>query len=473
MTEAERQAKQAELDRLLKEEELARLEAEEADANPPESLVGKAFGLAKKAGSTYLDAMAAPQKYAVSTPLAAGMSKLSGKTVQQLMGKEGGNTPSRVLKEAGYGIPRGNPLLPPGTPYIPGTLSGVTAGDVGDLALDAVSDPMLYVGAGVNALARRKGAGAIAKTANALVNPIEAWNEGRASSLYGKAFEDVDRVSKLNNKPIMASELMRDAGFVGGPEAAERKLIDIRQQAGRNLGDIRTRADAKGVTGNLWSQVKPEAEREAAELRQLKNSAYHKMADKIDQEMNYALGQVSPESEVPFSTLGAEKSGYDSRVTRAGGHGLGYEAADTTQVNEAMSNAYRRAEEHTLKKHAPDMFPEFDRQKQLYSSAAPLLSDKAETVAARVANRRGMFEPTAVEAMVGGHALASGDPATIGALVTKKGLNLYTKPVSRTARGYVADKIAKTGRFGVLDEVVRQMASPWTFGSSSNSEEEQ
>lgn len=454
------------LDRLKKLQRLEELESQEkssSDTTPPVSLMAKTAEIAAKAPGAYADAMHFAQKYGVSMPLAAGLAAVTGKKYSDLMGDD--SRPAQILERAGYGIPKG-PALVSG-PKIPGTLANVHAGDVGNMVLNEATDPMTYGAGLINKLARAKDASLLARGANAIANPIEAYNTARAESLYGKAFEDVNRVAKLNQKPIMPSELLRESGFVGGPASAENKLVDIRNQAGKELGNIRRQADTRGVTGNIWTDVVPEARIEAMELRKLRNPDYDKIADAITDRANYAMDRTPPPWDVPFSSLGAEKSALDARVARGGGFGLGYEAADTTQAQEAMANAYRLAEDRALKRGAPDLAPIFQRQKQIYSSAAPVVSDKAETVAARVANRRGLLEPTQVDMMLGGSSLISGDPSGLGALAFKKGATAWMGTAGRTARGYVANKVANAGRYGLLDSTVRSaVGNPWRLQGS-------
>ncbi len=449
------------LERLKKLERLEALEAQEAAEAAPKGLVSQAASAVGSVVGPYVDALQYPQKL-----------------ISQSLGNETTTDPGKLVDKMAASNPlMHNPLLPPPLQSRMKEYDPVAKG-VADMLLNAGDDPMNII-AGL--LSRAAIASRAAKTkflkspaqiANVVVNPFEARSDRKSNELYGKAAEELDRVAKLNNKEVMPSQLMRDNNFVGGPEAAEKFFPRINKTAGKNLGVLRKKGDQRGVTVNFWSQVSPAAQDEAGQLRKLNNPDYDRIANGIDEHLDYTGERTPPHGEMPFSEAGARKSAIDSRVARGSGFGEGYAGADSTQVQEAMANAYREAEAKALKTHAPDMVPEFERQKAIYSSSAPLVQDKAESVAARVANRRGIFEPTQVEGMMAGHGIAGGDPAMLGALFTKKGLNLWTKPVSRTARGFLYDKASRG--YGLLDSTIRQATrNPWSLGSSENSEAEQ
>ena len=454
------------LERLKKLERLEALEAQEAAEATPKSLVAKAASAVGSVVGPYVDALQYPQKL-----------------ISQSLGNETTTDPGKLVDKMAASNPlMHNPLLPPPLQsrmkeYDP------PAKGVADTLLNAGDDPMNII-AGL--LSRAAIASRAAKTkflkspvqiANVAVNPFEARSNRKSTKLYEKSAEELDRVAKLNKKPVMPSQLMRDNNFVGGPEAAQKFFTRINEASGKNLGVIRNKADQRGVTASFWDNVAPRAYDEVDQLRQLKIPEYNNIADQIMQNVEdtsklYPDMANGPGGKIPFSELGKKKSAVSHRVERGSGFGEGYAGADATQVQEAMANSYLGAEDGVLKQQAPDLLPEFKRQKAIYSSSTPLVQDKAESVAARVANRRGLLEPTQVEGMMAGHGIAGGDPAMLGALFTKKGLNLWTKPVSRTARGFLYDKASRG--YGLLDSTIRQATrNPWSLGSSENSEAEQ
>lgn len=447
--------------RLKKLERLHALEIQQAkvsDSQPIQNRASKVWEGAKEAGSMYLKGMALPQKL-----LSNALAKVSG-------GK--GDTPSQVLNSKGVDKVW-NPAGPlAGGSYTPGGASlATTPGPAADMLLDMSTDPMMAVGAGVSALAKAKNAGKVIKGVNAVVNPIEALSDARASAAYKKAFFDVDRAATLNNKTQMPSEIMREENFFGGAKSAENKMVELQHEAGQALGAIREEATNKGVTGNFWSQVSPRARDEAEQLRNLLDEKYSNVADNIESRLDFTGERTPPHGEIPFVELGERQTALDKRVVKGSGFGNGLEAADETLVNEALANAYRETQERALQTHAPELLPDFKKQKERYSNLSPLITDTQESVASRVAERRNPLEPTQVDLMLGGTGLAAGSPGALGALIAKKGGHLiFNSTAGRTARGFAYDKVSKAAANGLMDEYLRQKLNPWGSSKASGDE---
>lgn len=433
------------------------------DTSIQPNMAKQALNGAETAGNDYLKVMTAPQE-GLSALLAYGASKATGRPIT-------GNTTSQVLDSING--PQKPILMPRGASWTPGGSPppGMEMNGPGSkMALDMATDPMMYASGPLSeAAAAADGAtwgGKAAKVANLAVNPIQGISDSMADREYGKTFFDLDRAAKLNDKPLMPSQIMRANNFVGTAKGAEQKLGELNNQAGQTLGNLRSQADARGVKASFWQDVAPRAMDEADQMWGLNVPEYNKVGDKIVENMNdtaalYPDNAHGEGGDIPFSELGAKKSAVQSRVARGGGFGQGYDAADATQVQNAMANSYLGAENDVLAKQAPELSGPFQNAKDLYSSTSPLISDKAESVASQVKNRRGPLEPTQIDMMLAGSGLASGDPGAIGALTAKTTGRLINSTPGRTAAGYTYDKINQAAQNGLLDEYLRQKLNPW------------
>lgn len=436
-----------------------------ADALPAENIGGRAMGAAKSALGAYTSAMAAPQKL-MSSAIAAGLEKVTGKPAN-------GNTPTQVFKSAGMQIPRGNPLLPPGTANIPGTMSGVTAGDVADLAVDTATDPMTYIGGAVSKFSKipkyanwgEKALPVLGKvsplrTAQAVVNPIEKFSDLISDGAYSLASGKLNPWAQKEGLPIMPGRTMRDGNFSGGIHDQAQFFDDMRVAAGQDMNRVKAEATKRGLGANIKSDILPVLELEAREFDKIPHEAYQKMAENLRSKGQY-LHDFYPDGSMPFAEVNETKSAVTRRQDYSGKGQFANQAdADNAAVEKKLAEGLLSGEEIALQRNAPDLAEEFSDAKRRYSSTSGELADKAHQIASEVPNQRSSLMPTVIDVGLLG-AAATGNHTALGALAAKKAFETARTPGAQAILGYGADKLYKSANRGVLDRIVQRMANPW------------
>lgn len=451
---------------------------------PDESTLGKlkraaGTGLAAvgKAGA-YLQGATVSPLVALGTEAATGKPVFNGEEYLRSLNPtntESYPSPTEMLKRGGVEIPRG-PKVSDVFPSVKDKWYDASAGGAADFALNTATDPATYLSVGLSAAAKGgKEAGTLAKLAraagladesgltkmgsrvNLAVNPVESYMQSRAGKLYGKAFEDVDRVAAEQGKALKPSELLRESGFQGGAGEAEKRLEQINQQAGAASGHVLSEASKEGATVPLLETFKPAMEY-ASELRKKPYAEAAQLADQIDARIQYALEKSGgATSAAEANQLKSDLNG----LIKDSGFAQGTEASLTNQSRRALSTDLGAGVRQSVGQVSPELGQELGKQWERYASTSPSVRDKLAQIAAQVQQKRGPFGFTAVDAMLlGGGVLGdktgyegAGNSA-LGALLLKKLHRGATSIEGRTLRGSVANRIGNAG--GTVDTALRQ-----------------
>lgn len=328
-----------------------------------------------------------------------------------------------------------------------------------DTALTAATDPATYESMGLSAAAKG-GTGMLAKlaralgmanesgltgagrVANAVVNPAESFLGNRAKNSYKNAFEKVDRFAEQNGKTIVPSTLLRKEGFVGGMDSATQAVKDMNENAGSKIGDIISQADSQGVKVPLLESLQPAMEK-ASQLRSLGTEEATKLATDID---NRVMELVQAHGEnAPIGKVQEVKKFLDDLI-KDSGYAQGPEAALSTQARKQVAS---KGLKPGIEAAIPEALqPAFKQAKQVYSSTAPLVTDKMAQISNQAKELRGAFGLSDVDLMLmglggaGGFALngpqGSGEGA-LGALALKKFGNALRSTAGRTFTGRALD----------------------------------
>lgn len=262
---------------------------------------------------------------------------------------------------------------------------------LGGFAGDVVTDPLTYMSAGASAIKRlgqtpellnrlkeavgptvSKAGEFVAKGANTILNPIETYQKSAAEKLYGKAFKDINTISKAKNKPQMVSSILKNEGFSGNLKSAANKVSEINQSAGEKIGGILKEASDQGASVDILKELTPSMEF-ASELRKRAYPEATDLANMIDNRVQYALDKTDG---VMRADEANQLKSQINKLIKESGFAQGTDAALSTQARKAIATDLSVGVKNSVKEVSPELKKELEKYNDLYSSTSEAIQKK-------------------------------------------------------------------------------------------------
>lgn len=451
------------------------------------STAEKIKGYLGKAAKGVLDVFDYPYSNVAAPAIAYGLTKYTGKPVYKEGEYKGigvnvdAPRPTEMLERVGLGIPEGYHLSDVFPQIKRGSALDITTSSLPKAALDIAADPLTYISGPLSSAAKaaRTQAGVLptlTKAANVVVNPAEEFLRYRANSLYKKAFEDVDRFAVQNNKKLLPSTLLKESKFSGDMTQAVEKIRDLNDEAGLRIGKIYDQASEAGAKVNLLESLKPAMEF-ASELRKKLTPEASQLAQQIDDRVLYMWeksGGIAPIKDVH------ETKSFINQLITSSGFTEGTDHTLTTKARKALSSDLSSAEKEAVKNIDKDLYKDLLDANKIYSSTDLDIRNKMEQISNKVSERRPLLQPTQVDMMLLGGALAegaidsgiNGAKYPLGALLLKKLGTAFSSTQGRTQRASLYQGLQQN-RLGLLQPTLNKAAREgyWSLMNKKGEEE--